>query len=61
MSNFWKVVFHGIVTVALFGIPLLIKADPTWLNVSIGGLLTSFYQYLVGTYATPETIGFARK
>jgi hypothetical protein len=63
MSNFLKGMLHSAVVALLFsGTAMVLKfvlvVDPTWLNLTIGAILTSVYNYII---TTQTTVGFVKK
>ena len=54
---------HSAVVALLFsGTAMVLKfvlvVDPTWLNLTIGAILTSVYNYII---TTQTTVGFVKK
>lgn len=47
MSNAYKSVLHGVVSVLLFAIPLALASHSPLLDLSVGGLLNAVYHFLV--------------
>ena len=58
MSNFWKWVLHSIVSALLVAIPYVFTIHPGWLDFTVGGGLAAFYQYLIATQTTTNTVAF---
>jgi hypothetical protein len=56
MSNGTKSIVHGLVSVALFAIPLVINLSAPWESLTVGGVLNAIYHYLVGWYGQPDTV-----
>lgn len=47
MSVIKKSVIHGVTSVLLFGLPIILMSNAPWLNLTIGGVLNAMYHSIV--------------
>ena len=52
MSNFKQSFLHGIVSVLLFAIPLVLAHAGAWQGLTIGGVLNLIYHWLFAAYGS---------
>ena len=57
MQNFLKWVLHSAVQAAVLGIPFLLQIHPVWIDLTVGGMLTALYNYLI---STQTVLGFSK-
>jgi hypothetical protein len=58
MSTFLKGLLHTVIVALIFAGAFLLKIHPAWLDLTVGGLISTVYTWLI---QTQTTVGFAHK